>query len=84
MTELARTSRQIGSIIQRARKSRDWTQSDLAERSGLRQGTISIVETGSETVKLNTLLSILAALELEFRIGERTKGSADDIEEAFS
>lgn len=84
MTELARTPRQIGSIIQRARKKRGWTQSDLAERAGLRQGTISIVETGSETVKLNTLLSILAALDLEFTIGKRTKGSAADIEEAFS
>lgn len=84
MTELARTSRQIGNIIQRARRQHGWTQSALAERAGIRQGTISIVETGSETVKLNTLLSILAALDLEFSIGERTKGSADDIEEAFS
>lgn len=84
MTQLARTPRQIGSIIQRARKKLGWTQSDLAERAGLRQGTISIVETGSETVKLNTLLSILAALDLEFTIGKRAKGSADDIEQAFS
>lgn len=84
MNDLARTPRQIGTIIQRARKKRGWSQGQLAERAGLRQATISIIETGSETVKLNTLLSILAALDLEFRVGQRTKGSIEDIEDAFS
>lgn len=84
MIDFARTPLQIGTIIQRARKKRNWTQGQLAERSGLRQGTISAIETGSKTTKLNSLLSILAALDLEFRIGTRTKGSADDIEALFA
>ena len=84
MSNLARTPKQIGTIIQRARKQRDWTQSDLAERAGLRQGTISIVEAGSNTVKLNTLLAILAALDLEFLIDRRKKGSAEEIEDMFT
>ena len=84
MTNLARTPKQIGSIIQRARKTRGWTQSALGQQAGLRQGTISIVEAGSNTVKLNTLLSILAALDLELLIDQRRKGSAEEIEDMFT
>ncbi len=83
MNDLARTSKQIGTIIQRARKKRDWTQTDLAERAGLRQATISIIESGTKPAKLDSILSVLAALDLEFRVEPRAKGSASDIEELF-
>ena len=83
MSNLARTPKQIGTIIQRARKQRDWTQSDLAERAGLRQGTISVIEKGDKPAKLDSILAVLAALDLEFRVGERSKGAGRDIEELF-
>lgn len=83
MKDLARTPKQIGTIIQRARKKRDWTQTQLAQRAGLRQGTISLIETGDTPAKLDSILAILAALDLEFSIGPRVKGSASDIEELF-
>ncbi len=83
MNDLARTQKQIGTIIQRARKKRDWTQTDLAERAGLRQGTISLIETGDKPAKLDSILAVLAALDLEFTIGPRSKGTASDIEELF-
>src|SRR6056297_1124376 len=83
MNDLARTPKQIGTIIQRARKMRDWTQSDLAERAGLRQGTISVIEKGDKPAKLDSILAVLAALDLEFRVGERSKGAGQDIEELF-
>lgn len=83
MKELARTPKQIGTIIQRARKKRDWTQAQLAQRAGLRQGTISLIETGEKPAKLDSILAVLAALDLEFMIGARIKGSASDIEELF-
>ena len=83
MTDLARTSKQIGTIIQRARKKRGWTQTQLAERAGLRQATISIIESGTAPAKLDSILAVLAALDLEFRIGARTKGQGQDIEELF-
>lgn len=83
MNQLARTSKQIGNIIQRTRKKRNWTQSQLAERAGLRQETISLIETGEKPAKLNSILAVLAALNLEFRIEERTKGNAQDIEDLF-
>ena len=83
MSDLARTPRQIGSIIQRARKNRNWSQQHLAERAGLRQATISVIESGEKPAKLESILAILAALELELRVGERSKGHGRDIEELF-
>ncbi|WP_425100979.1 helix-turn-helix domain-containing protein [Tropicibacter sp. S64] len=83
MSDLARTPKQIGTLIQRARKSRDWTQKQLAERAGLRQATISTIESGEKPAKLETILAVLSALNLEFRIGARSRGDASDIEEIF-
>jgi len=83
MSDLARTPKQIGTLIQRARKKRDWTQQQLAERAGLRQATISTIESGEKPAKLDTILAALAALDLEFRIGARSKGDASDIEKIF-
>lgn len=83
MNDLARTPRQIGTIIQRARKKRGWTQVQLAERAGLRQATISMIETGQNPAKLETILAVLAALDLELRIGARSKGHERDIEALF-
>ncbi|KZD08753.1 helix-turn-helix domain-containing protein [Oceanibaculum pacificum] len=83
MTELARTPKQLGSILQRARKKQGLTQTELGDRAGLRQETISLMETGNPATRLETLLSVLAALDLEFRIAPRTKGRDSDIEEIF-
>jgi HTH-type transcriptional regulator/antitoxin HipB len=65
------------------RKKRGWSLLQLAERAGLRQATISQVESGEKPAKLSTILAVLAALDLEFRIDGRTKGHARDIEEHF-
>ncbi|MBS3800925.1 MAG: helix-turn-helix domain-containing protein [Thioalkalivibrio sp.] len=83
MNALARTPGQIGTIIQRARKKRGWTQTQLAERAGLRQATISVIEIGEKPAKLDSILAVLAALDLEFRVSERSKGAGQDIEELF-
>jgi len=83
MTELARSPHQIGNIIRRTRKRREWTQTQLADRAGLRQETISLIETGHPAAKLDTILGILAALDLEFHIAPRSKGQASAIEDIF-
>lgn len=83
MTDLARTPKQIGNIVRRTRRKIGLSQAQLGEMAGLRQATISLVESGDDGTKLNTLLSILAALDLEFRIVQRSKGSGSDIEAIF-
>ena len=82
MTELARTPKQIGAIIRRIRKRRGWTQTELGARAGLRQETISLMETGNPAVRLDSLLAVIAALDLECRIAPRSQ-SDTDIEDIF-
>jgi HTH-type transcriptional regulator/antitoxin HipB len=83
MTDLARTPKQIGTLVQRARKQRGWNQTQLGDKAGLRQETISLIETGNPAARLETILAVLAALDLEFRIVPRTTSRAADIEAIF-
>ena len=75
MTNLARNPKQIGNLVRRARKSRGWSQTELGDKAGLRQETISLIETGNPATKLETILAVLAALDLEFHITPRSKGT---------
>ncbi|MGY3621581.1 helix-turn-helix domain-containing protein [Bradyrhizobium sp. USDA 10063] len=81
--QIARTEKQIGAILRRARKHKRLTQSDLGKRIHLRQGTISRLEGGAPAIQLRTLMEALAALDLELVIRPRTKGSPADIESLF-
>lgn len=83
MTDLARTPNQIGNLIRRARRKRGLTQAQLGERAGLRQETISLVENGHPAARLDTILGMLAALDLEFQIVPRSKATATDLEDIF-
>lgn len=83
MSDLARDPRQIGNLIRRVRKKQGLSQTRLGEKAGLRQETISLIETGNPSTTLETILSLLAALDLEFRVVPRSKGRAADIEEIF-
>ncbi|MCP5083542.1 MAG: helix-turn-helix transcriptional regulator [Alphaproteobacteria bacterium] len=83
MTDLARNPKQIGNIIRRARKKLNLNQTQLGEKAGLWQETISMIETGNPATKLETLLMILSALDLELQIGPRSKGRTEDIENIF-
>jgi len=72
VAHLARSPEQIGNAIRRARKKMGISQSELGERTGLRQATISQIEKGHPAAKLETVLGILAALNLEFQIDSRS------------
>ena len=73
MNDLARDPKQIGNLIRRARKKRALSQKALGGKAGLRQETISLIENGNPSAKIETLLAVLAALELEFQIASRSK-----------
>ncbi|TKB68811.1 MAG: helix-turn-helix domain-containing protein [Nitrospira sp.] len=83
MGDFARDPRQIGNLIRRIRKKQGLSQTQLGEKAGLRQETISLIETGNPSTTVETILSVLAALDLEFRMVSRSKGRAADIEEIF-
>ena len=77
----ARTAEQIGEAIRRARKARGWTQGDVSACTNLRVATISSLENGEAGTKLETLLAVMAALGLEFRLVAR--GGGVEIEDIF-
>ncbi|MEZ5998112.1 MAG: helix-turn-helix domain-containing protein [Hyphomonas sp.] len=83
MSELVRSPKQLGVALRRFRRSQSLTQAKLATRAGIRQGTVSQVENGLETVKLATVMELLRALDLELVVRPRTKGSHSDIEDLF-
>jgi HTH-type transcriptional regulator/antitoxin HipB len=74
MNDLARDAKQIGNLIRRARKKQALNQKALGDRAGLRQETISLIENGNPATRIESLLSVLAALDLEFQIAARSKG----------
>ncbi|WP_310622354.1 helix-turn-helix domain-containing protein [Flexibacterium corallicola] len=83
MKQLARTPSDIGHAIRSARKAQNLSQSELAAKSGLWQETISKIETGTANGSLDTIFSVLAALELEIHVEPRSKGSATSFEDIF-
>ena len=67
----ARDTRALGLKLARIRKQRKITQSELAERAGLLQKTISTIERGDARTQLRSLFKVLAALNLELSIQPR-------------
>jgi HTH-type transcriptional regulator / antitoxin HipB len=83
MEQIARDPRQIGAALRRQRKRLGVSQDRLGKKIGLRQATISSLESGDAGTKLGTLLDALSALDLELVIRTRTKGRQTDIEDIF-
>ena len=61
--------------MRRRRRALDLTQANLAAQTDLRQATVSSAEAG-EPMQLDTLFTLLAALDLEIVLRPRTKGGA--------
>ncbi|MDR3471266.1 MAG: helix-turn-helix domain-containing protein [Devosia sp.] len=82
MEQLARNPSQIGAIIRRHRKKQNLTQTELGEKTHTRQATISGLESGKKDSQLKTLTDLLAALNLELVIRERSRAPDDFEDEA--
>jgi HTH-type transcriptional regulator/antitoxin HipB len=83
MQQSARTAKQIGAVIRRARRRAGISQTDLGAKIGLRQATISRLERGEAEMLLSTLLDALSALGLEIIIDKRGRISGRDLEDIF-
>lgn len=81
MEQLVRSIDQIGNAIRRRRKLAKLSQDQLCQRTGLRQATISELEAADRNSRLSTLFAVLAALDLELVVRDRTTGPK--IEEIF-
>jgi len=56
---------QVAVIIQRQRKTKGYTQMDLAQKLGVSQAMVSRWENGEENITLATLVKIASALDIE-------------------
>jgi len=83
MDTIARTTRQLGAAIRRARRQKGLTQRGLGDLMHARQATVSKVESGEAGTQLGVLIDALAALDLELVVRMRSKASADQIEDLF-
>jgi HTH-type transcriptional regulator/antitoxin HipB len=83
MMQSARTAKQIGAIIRRARRSAGMPQAALGAKIGMRQATISKLERGEPATQLVTLLDALSALGMEIVIDKRGRLDAKDLEDLF-
>ena len=52
----------VGYQITRLRQSKEWTQEELASRSGIRQANLSKIERGVQDLTVSTLLRICSSL----------------------
>lgn len=83
MQQGARTAKQIGAAIRRARRHAGMSQTDLGAKIGLRQATVSRLERGEAETLLSTLLDALSALGLEIIIDKRGRVSGQDLEDLY-
>ncbi len=69
----------FGLVLRQRRRKLGLTQTQVAQRAGLRTATVSSVENGDPGTKLSTVFALLVALDLELAIRLRT--TADPIAE---
>jgi len=62
------TSKQISKIVVFHRKKSGLTQKQLADIAGVGKTAVFDVEKGKETVRLNTLIKILSALNIKLNL----------------
>lgn len=76
MDFVARTPAQLGSALRSARIRRGLTQADAASSVGLKQKTVSSLETMGARTSVETLYKMLSALGLELVIRDNADASA--------
>ena len=68
-----RSSSDVGPTIRLIRKSLNLTQQQLAKMTGIKQQTISGIESGAQQANLKTLFAILSTLNLELVVHKRAQ-----------
>lgn len=77
MANIIRSNRDLGAAIRLARKKLDLRQVDVAQKASVRQALVSDLENGVTTAKLDTVMRVLAALDLDLSIISRRKAGFD-------
>lgn len=76
MEYVIRTPAQLGPILKSRRQQRGLTQSSAASTVGLKQTTVSAVESDASRSSVETLYKLLSALDLELVLRDKHAKSA--------
>jgi len=77
MGKIIRNNKDLGEAIRLARKKLDLRQVDVAQKASVRQALVSELENGVTTAKLDTVIRVLAALDMDLSIVPRRKAKFD-------
>ncbi len=77
MNKIVRNSKELGEGIRAARLAKNWRQKDLAREASVRQASISEIENGVSKSKFDTVIKVLAVLDLDLAIISRKKAEFD-------
>jgi len=80
MGNIIRSNLDLGAAIRRGRRQLDLRQVDVAQKASVRQALVSDLENGATTAKLDTVMRVLAALDLDLSIIPRRKAGFDPTE----
>lgn len=80
MAVIIRNNREFGEAARRARLKQSLRQVDLARKASVRQALISDLENGATSAKLDTVIKVLAALDMDLSVVPRRKAEFDPTE----
>ncbi len=75
-----RNNRAFGEIIRHERLKQKMRQIDLSSKASVRQALISDLENGAVSAKLDTVIKVLAALDMDLSVIPRRKAEFDPTE----
>jgi HTH-type transcriptional regulator/antitoxin HipB len=77
MERAIRNNKELGKIIRLVRKNKKMRQIDVAKKASVRQALVSELENGATSAKIDTIIKVLAALEMDLTIVSRRKAEFD-------
>jgi HTH-type transcriptional regulator/antitoxin HipB len=80
MERAIRNNKELGETIRLVRKNKRMRQVDVAKKASVRQALVSELENGATYAKIDTIIKVLAALEMDLTIVPRRKAEFDPME----
>ncbi len=80
MGKIIRNNQDLGEAMRLARRNQGLRQVDVAQKASVRQALVSDLENGTTTAKLNTVIRVLAALNMDLSIVPRRQARFDPTE----
>ncbi len=80
MRKIIRNNKDLGEAIRWARRNKGLRQVDVARKASVRQALVSDLENGVTTARYDTVIRVLAALDMDLSIVPRRKAEFDPTE----